>query len=262
MITPDPPDMSGRGGPPKGRPGSGSSCSPGASPKGPGPPNGPGGGPPNGPGPGRPGGPSWSLRRGSRGPRTRSPCVTWMFTTAGVTALTMEENPWASWGGTAAAVLSFSAGGANTSTATTTPASPLPMRKISFALMGQPSNKHDEMWAVAKRSFPVKVFAFCLMPNHFHLALQSETPQTLSTFMHWWMTSYVRRYHHYHETHGHIWQGRFKSFPVQDDSYLITVIRYVLLNPVRAGLVHQVDEWPWSSRRQPYLTDPLPIALP
>src|SRR6266511_601451 len=59
MITPEPPDMSGRGGPPKGRPGSGSSCSPGASPNGPGPLNGPGGGPPNGPGPGRPGGPSW-----------------------------------------------------------------------------------------------------------------------------------------------------------------------------------------------------------
>src|SRR5213594_1890457 len=71
-----------------------------------------------------------------------------MFTTAGVTALTMEENPWASWGGTAAAVLSFNAGGANTSTATTIPASPLPMRKLSFAFMGQPSNERDEWWTV------------------------------------------------------------------------------------------------------------------
>src|SRR2546428_7186849 len=71
-----------------------------------------------------------------------------MFTTAGVTALTMEENPWASWGGTAAAVLSFNAGGAKTSTATTTPAMPLPIRKLSFAFMGQPSNKRDEWWTV------------------------------------------------------------------------------------------------------------------
>src|SRR5207253_5324219 len=64
----------------------------------------------------------WSSDVCSSDLRTRSPCVTWMFTTAGVTALTMEENPWDSWGGTAAAVLSFNAGGANTSTATTTPA--------------------------------------------------------------------------------------------------------------------------------------------
>ena len=119
-----------------------------------------------------------------------------------------------------------------------------------------------DLLSVAKSSFPVKVFAFCLMPNHFHLVLQAEAPQALSTFMQWWMTSHVRRYHHYHETHGHIWQGRFKSFPVQEDVHLLTVIRYVLLNPVRAGLVHQVDEWPWSSHKHPYLTDPLPIALP
>src|SRR5437879_6381558 len=76
-----------------------------------------------------------------------------MFTTAGVTALTMEENPWASWGGTAAAVLSFNAGGANTSTATTTPASPLPIRKLSFAFMGIPS--YERKWMRGLMNLPI-----------------------------------------------------------------------------------------------------------
>src|SRR2546422_11698473 len=53
-----------------------------------------------------------------------------------------------------------------------------------------------DLLAVAKRSFPVKVFAFCLMPNHFHLVIQAEAPQALSTFMHWWMTSHVRSEEH------------------------------------------------------------------
>src|SRR2546428_10197877 len=118
-----------------------------------------------------------------------------------------------------------------------------------------------DLLSVAKRSFPVKVFAFCLMPNHFHLVLQAAAPQALSTFMQWWMTSHVRRYHHYHETHGHIWLGRFKSFLVQEDEHLFTVIRYVLLNPVQAGLVYQVMEWPWSSHKTPFLTVPFQIAL-
>src|SRR2546425_13376623 len=71
-----------------------------------------------------------------------------MSPAGGVGALTMEKTPWASWGGPAAAVLSLKAGGTKTSTATTTPASPLPIRKLSFAFMGQPSNKRDEWWTV------------------------------------------------------------------------------------------------------------------
>lgn len=113
----------------------------------------------------------------------------------------------------------------------------------------------------AKARYPVRLFAFCVMPNHFHLVLQPETPSALSPFMQWWLTSHVRRYHQHYGGSGHIWQGRFKSFPIQEDEHLFTVLRYVLWNPVRAGLVRQVQEWPWTSLHAPGLVDPWPIPL-
>ena len=114
----------------------------------------------------------------------------------------------------------------------------------------------------AKSKFPVKVFVICLMPNHFHLIVQPATEAALSPFMQWWMTSHVRRYHQHYRSHGHVWQGRFKSFPIQEDGHLLTALRYVLRNPVRAGLVEHAMDWPWSSLRFPSLSDPLPVETP
>ena len=91
---------------------------------------------------------------------------------------------------------------------------------------------------------------------------QPETKATLSPFMHWWMTSHVRRYHQHYRSHGYVWQGRFKSFPIQQDGHLLTAIRYVLRNPVRAGLVEHAMDWPWSSLRFPHLSDPVPCETP
>ena len=54
-------------------------------------------------------------------------------------------------------------------------------------------------------------------------------------------------YHEHYRGSGHVWQGRFKAFPIQDDEHLLTVLRYVERNPLRAGLVPAVDGWPWSS---------------
>ena len=100
------------------------------------------------------------------------------------------------------------------------------------------------------------------MPNHFHLVVQPATVAALSGFMQWWMTSHVRRYHRHYRSHGHVWQGRFKIFPLQQDGHLLTVLRYVLRNPVHAGLVEQAVQWPWSSLRVPHLADVAPIPLP
>ena len=119
-----------------------------------------------------------------------------------------------------------------------------------------------DLLATAKGKYPVHVFGFCFMPNHFHLLLQPATETALSAFMQWWMTSHVRRYHRHYRSHGHVWQGRFKSFPIQHDSHLLTVLRYVLRNPVRAGLVEQTAQWPWSSLHFPYLAEPSPVDLP
>jgi putative transposase len=114
----------------------------------------------------------------------------------------------------------------------------------------------------AKSKFPVHVLGFCLMPNHFHLVLQPATPDALSPFMQWWMTSHVRRYHRHYRSHGHVWQGRFKSFSIQQDAHLLTVLRYVLRDTIRAQLVESVTQWPWSSLQHPSLVDPLPVPLP
>lgn len=119
-----------------------------------------------------------------------------------------------------------------------------------------------DLLAPAKAKYPVKLFGVCLMPNHFHLVVQPATEAALCSFMQWWMTSHVRRYHRHYRSHGHVWQGRFKSFPIQQDSHLLTVLRYVLRNPVRAGLVEHAMDWPWSSLRFPHLSAPPPLAVP
>lgn len=113
--------------------------------------------------------------------------------------------------------------------------------------------------AEAKKRHRVKLFGFCLMPNHFHLVVEPAHQTALSQFMQWLLTSHVRRYHKHYGSSGHVWQGRFKSFAVQRDEYLITTLRYVLQNPVRAGLSETVHEWPWSSARRRQLVDRSPV---
>lgn len=120
----------------------------------------------------------------------------------------------------------------------------------------------------AKDRFTIKIFAYCLMPNHFHIALMPHQAEDLSKWMQWLMTSHVRRYHHHYGTTGHVWQGRYKSFIIQMDPHLLTVIRYIESNPIRAGLVNSAKEWMWSSHRERigmkfrFLVDALPIELP
>lgn len=94
---------------------------------------------------------------------------------------------------------------------------------------------------------PMRLLAYCLMPNHFHLVLWPREDGDLSRWMQWVQTTHVRRYHEHYHSSGHVWQGRFKAFPVQEDDHLLTVLRYVERNPLRAGLVTRVDAWPWSS---------------
>jgi REP-associated tyrosine transposase len=99
------------------------------------------------------------------------------------------------------------------------------------------------------------------MPNHFHFVIEASHQQSLSRFMQWLLTSHVRRYHKHYGSSGHVWQGRFKSFPVQRDEHLLMVVRYVLQNPVRSGLVASVNDWPWSSCRRSELADPCPVEV-
>lgn len=97
-----------------------------------------------------------------------------------------------------------------------------------------------DLIGTACERLPMRVLAYCLMPNHFHLVLRPHGDGDLSRWMQWLLTAHVRRHHRRYGTTGHIWQGRFKAFPTQDDGHLLAVLRYVERNPLRAGLVPPV----------------------
>jgi len=99
----------------------------------------------------------------------------------------------------------------------------------------------------ASARIPMRVLAYCLMPNHFHLALWPYQDGDMSRWMHWLLTSHVVRYNKVRRTTGRIWQGRFKSFPIERDRHLLNVLAYVERNPVRAKLVQNAEDWKWSS---------------
>lgn len=93
----------------------------------------------------------------------------------------------------------------------------------------------------------IELYAYCLMPNHFHLALSGQEAGSTSVFMQKLMTSYVRYHHHKYQASGHLWQGRYKSFLVQKEGYLWMLLRYIEANPVRAGLTKDAKEWHYGS---------------
>lgn len=106
--------------------------------------------------------------------------------------------------------------------------------------------------ATYQKRYSVKVYAYCLMPNHVHLLLQtSEVP--LAKFMQGLQQSYTQRFNRAHGKVGHLFQGRYKAIVCERDEYLVTLIRYIHLNPVRARLVVDPEAYPYSGHRA-YLT--------
>lgn len=90
--------------------------------------------------------------------------------------------------------------------------------------------------------------AYCLMSNHYHLLI--ETPDAnLSQGMRQLNGVYTQRFNRVHGRVGHVFQGRYKGILVEKDSYLLELARYIVLNPVRAGMVRSAKDWPWSSYR-------------
>jgi putative transposase len=100
----------------------------------------------------------------------------------------------------------------------------------------------------ALRTCDARLFAFCLMGNHYHLVVQ--TPQAnLSVLMHRVNSPFSLCFNQRHARRGQVFDGRFKALHVDRDAYLLEVCRYVDLNPVRAGLVRSPGQWVWSSYR-------------
>jgi putative transposase len=99
------------------------------------------------------------------------------------------------------------------------------------------------------RRLPVRILSYCLMSNHWHLVLWPREDGELSEFMRLLTVTHTQRWHAHHHTAGTgpLYQGRFKSFPIQRDEHLLAVCRYVERNPLRARLVERAEQWRWSS---------------
>jgi putative transposase len=105
--------------------------------------------------------------------------------------------------------------------------------------------------AEAVERFGVELFCWCLMPNHWHLVIRPGRTAKLAEFMRWLTVTHVRRHHeHYQGQSGHLYQGRYKGFPVEDDNYFLTLGRYVEGNALKAKLVVRAEQWEWSSLSQ------------
>lgn len=120
----------------------------------------------------------------------------------------------------------------------------------------------------SKEKYAIKIYAYCLMPNHFHLVIYTKYADSLSQTMHWINSSYVRYYNKRYNISGHLWQGRYKSFIVQEDSYLLVLLKYVEVNPKRARIVKDCIDYKYSSannrikNNENLITDEAPILLP
>ena len=95
----------------------------------------------------------------------------------------------------------------------------------------------------------IRLLSYCVMPNHWHFLVWPREDGELSEVMRWLTVTHTQRWHAHHHTAGTgpVYQGRFKSFPVQSDEHFLSVARYVERNPVRAGLVERAEDWRWSS---------------
>ncbi len=113
----------------------------------------------------------------------------------------------------------------------------------------------------------MRLLAYCVMPNHWHLVLWPRRDGDLSAFMTWMTLTHTQRWHaHRHDTGaGHVYQGRYKSFLIDRDAYYLAVCRYVERNALRGGLTNRAEAWRWCSlwrrsrkglsQRVPALTD-------
>src|SRR5689334_3184397 len=88
--------------------------------------------------------------------------------------------------------------------------------------------------------------SYCLMGNHLHLLLEAAVTD-LSRGMHQLQGGYANAFNRRHDGSGHLFQGRFKAEPITTDEHLLTVIRYIVNNPVEANLCGEPEDWPWSS---------------
>lgn len=107
----------------------------------------------------------------------------------------------------------------------------------------------EEVLEQSKEKYGMRILSYSIMPNHFHFALYPEQDGEIQKFMGWLTKTHTQRWHVAHSTvgHGHLYQGRYKSFIVNTDEYYLTLMKYIEQNPLRAGLVKKAEDWQWGS---------------
>jgi putative transposase len=107
----------------------------------------------------------------------------------------------------------------------------------------------EDVLIQAMRRRPLRLLDWCLMSNHWHFVVWPKKDDDLTEFFRWLTHTHTQRWHAHHGTSGtgHVYQGRFKCFPIQQDDHLESVLRYVQLNPVRAKIVRRPSAWRWGS---------------
>jgi putative transposase len=113
---------------------------------------------------------------------------------------------------------------------------------------------------LAVSRFEWKVWAYCLMTNHFHLVIETPEPN-LHAGMHLLNGLYARKFNRRHGRVGHLFEKRYSAALIESDAYALAACRYVVLNPVRARVVAHPAEWPWSSYSATVGITPVPRFL-
>ena len=119
-------------------------------------------------------------------------------------------------------------------------------RRQQTFFMDEDYHTYLELLAEWCGEYQVDIWAYCLMPNHVHMIAVPKTVDGLKLAIGETHRRYTRKINFREGWRGHLWQGRFASF-IMNEAYLLACTRYVELNPVRAGLVKTAEEWPWSS---------------
>jgi putative transposase len=106
--------------------------------------------------------------------------------------------------------------------------------------------------SAAGHRYPIRLLAYCVMPNHWHLVVQPEVDRVLSQYMHWLTTTHAQRWRRASHTHGRgaVYQGRYRWVPVEQDRHFLRLCAYVERNALRAKLTTRAEEWRWSSAWQ------------
>lgn len=107
----------------------------------------------------------------------------------------------------------------------------------------------ESLLEIGAQEYDMRILAYCLMPNHWHLVLYPKNDTDLSRFVGWLSNAHTRKWHVEKKTvgQGHLYQGRYKSFLCESDGHLLILLRYVERNALKANLVKKAEDWKWSS---------------